>query len=256
MRELILSKLSLRELASAGRTCREMRTEFLTRLAQERARLVSAGEEFLGKKMFSSYVTAFQDLMRSLDAFPALVEPENSRRLLIDGAGEHHIHTFDQPMPEGPGDLFFSLTVSTHHYCPYVLQTQLWSPLRTSGGIDGGIDVRRVRNKQELMLVVSLCPHSAAATLGLLLAICGHNAEAGPALWQRPLNTIELNFHGSWGAEGKAQAEDLVGPLRSLGRTFKYYTPATSYGAYPGRKHDGVHAASKLVVMWSVTGYK
>jgi hypothetical protein len=232
-----LSKLSLRDLALAGRTCREMRKEFLTRLAEERARLVAAGEEFLGKEIFSGFLRTFQAVMRCSN---------DVRNLNIDAAGERHIASTYWDIPGAAGTDFCQLRMIPS---PYLLGVK-FPPAHSRVGETKypAINVRRVSRGQEVQLEGPVWPHTAAATMGILLAICAESPQGGPALWQRPLNTIALYLRGSWGAEGKARAEEVVGPLRSLGRTFTYYSRLE---LCPGQRNDGAHAASRLVVVWS-----
>jgi hypothetical protein len=71
-RQLVLSKLSLRELARTARTCKEFRQASLTRAAEERAKLIALGKETYGQGVFSCMVRALQASLLGLDACPGL----------------------------------------------------------------------------------------------------------------------------------------------------------------------------------------
>jgi hypothetical protein len=87
VRPLILSKLSLRDLASAAPTCREFQRENRSRLAEEWARLIAVGEQTYGKTVFSAFVQAVRQLMASKDALPGL-SPTGCNILYVNAAGD------------------------------------------------------------------------------------------------------------------------------------------------------------------------
>jgi hypothetical protein len=60
VREIILSKLSLRPLARAAVLCKEMKKAYAARVAQEQAILLSAGRASYGESLFSELVTVLQ----------------------------------------------------------------------------------------------------------------------------------------------------------------------------------------------------
>ncbi len=248
VRGLILSKLSLRELAHAAPTCREMRKEFGTRSAAERVRLISAGEEFLGKEMFSGCVRAFQSCMQSSEASLTLPAPEH---LFIDAEGELHIGSLNQVLLKRGGANFCLFRMSGACWSYWWDSHRMRELQETQGSAVIWIDVGRVRHGQEMQVEAHIPKHAAAATMGLLLAICGGHAEAVPTLWERPLNTVALNLRGDWGVGGMADAEDLVGPLRSLARCFTHYDHLTPWTVCTGEERGEHHVASRLAVMWS-----
>jgi hypothetical protein len=249
VRGIILSKLSLRELARAAPTCREMRQEFLTRLVAERARLVSAGEDMLGKEMFTGFVKAFQTCMRGIDAFPGLGRPER-KVLIINKAGECHFAPYTQMLErQGHYCLFQEFRMGSQYFDVRIKCT----PLGSREFVGLRIHVRKVSKDQEVWFDVHTYQGTAAVAMALLLAIffpaSGVTPEATPTFWGRPLNTLRLYFHGLRGAAGKAEAEDLVGPLRSLARSFTFFDPHPRY-LRPGRKRGPAHPFARLVVFW------
>ncbi len=230
----------MRELASAGQTCREMRQAFLTRLTEERARLVSVGEEFLGKEMFSSFVKAFQACMKSP------LRPD-WKSLVVDKAGKQHVPAaqfFDTEWcridvigsPTEALDATIRCKPPGSTVCAYIYMR-----------------VNRVDRKREGPLEVFMEKGTAAATVALLLAIfspeSGEAPETTPTFWGLPLNTLLLDFRRPWYVREKADAEDLVGPLRSLAQSFAFDDPAPC-SLRPGRRTGPARPFACLAVFW------
>jgi hypothetical protein len=60
LKKIVLSKLSLHELACAAATSQDFRQAHLDRAAEERPNIIAAAEEGYGKRMFSTFVTTLQ----------------------------------------------------------------------------------------------------------------------------------------------------------------------------------------------------
>jgi hypothetical protein len=94
VRELIISKLSLREHACAAPVCREFQEQLLPRVAETRASCISLAEETFGKGLICAFVTAVQRMMCGLG--PTLQEGFDT--LLIDAAGASRVFSEDYLM--------------------------------------------------------------------------------------------------------------------------------------------------------------
>jgi hypothetical protein len=81
---VILSKLSLHELAHVAGTCREFRIECLVRVTDERNRLLSAADERFGEGMVSGFVSAFQNALHMGGGFT----PRSLRQRIVTAAGQ------------------------------------------------------------------------------------------------------------------------------------------------------------------------
>jgi hypothetical protein len=248
---IILSSLSLRDLAFLAPTCREMRKEFRSRIPVERARLISDGEDFLGKEMFSGFVRTFQRCMRRSVYVPVLNGRPGEKCLIINKAGEDHVAPYT-PISSRPE----SERCIIHR--PWDPNQLLKAELKCKPPGSGAfaimeITVRKVSKGQEVQVEVRLHKGTAVAQVALLLAIFSPRSGVTPAaprrFWGRPLNTLLLRFGGPWGVAGKADAEDLVGPLRSLaGSCLCYDRPP--WGLRPGRQRGPAPPFARLVVAW------
>ncbi len=241
---LVLDKLSLCDLTSLAPTCREFRDKFRGRCAEERARLISVGEEAFGKAMFCAFVTAFRDMMMGSEGDACMgLHPDNC--LLITPAGKAQIRTKDEAMegihvtpggllrvhPEWMGNLLYADLVQV------IPGHLLWMQMRVRTTATG-----------DLGLTVVVNHAAAAAAVGVLLAICTGDPKAMPSCWRNPLNTVTLSTCGV----AKGEAEDLIGPLRPLAESFACSSPADasfvtpSEGIQIGASHPLGHLRLRL----------
>ncbi len=223
VRRLILGKLPLRDLAHATPTCREFQEEFSSRIAVERARLVSAGEELYGKEKLCGFVRAFRRLMRGLDAYPGLLlGAENT--LVINAAGEAELVSKEEEDQEGE---------RTHAVYP---RLSLWraSALRV---LECELLTARFGIVRAPRIYIDvfvndggafrwrICEYGKKgheATVGLVLALRKEDPDDPPASWGSPLECVTLNLGRLSGDAGKRVGEDLVGPLRSRTESVTY----------------------------------
>jgi hypothetical protein len=89
VRQLVLNKLSLRDLARAARTCQEFQQAYVSRVVEERARLIALGKETYGDGMFCAVVRVFQRAMAGLDPCPGVESgPWSGEDATISASGD------------------------------------------------------------------------------------------------------------------------------------------------------------------------
>jgi hypothetical protein len=242
VRGLILSKLSLRDLARSGGTCRDFEEAYLARVAEERAKLVALGKEAYGEGMFCGIVRAVQRKMRGLKPFPCKL----SKLLMagvrgrINAAGEAlDGRTFTEEAAEGPRSTLWS---SGYFWRAKV---EILVPRVSRAEHD---DFKSVR-VSEFKLRLSGCPKTGlywrvwlgrkapAPAVGLLLAICTENPETLMPCFQRP-GRMKLHVKGTpWGrASLGKQAEEVIGPLGLLAELLRVRPPSHVLLTPPGGK--------------------
>jgi hypothetical protein len=235
VRGLILSKLSLRDLARAGRTCREFEEAYLGRVAEERARLIALGKEAYGEGMFCSIVRAFQRGMCGLDPCPGVVlDLQNGDGVHINGAGEFEARReSDETVAEGPISQVRRFDNATHvlgaqveiNLPPvYDAEYDVFDSVSVSQVL---VELRRTA-RRGLQWTVSLGKEAPAPAIGLLLAICTENPETLTPCFQRP-GTMNLGVDGiSRGSASsrKREAEEVTGPLGLLAELLTIHPPS------------------------------
>jgi hypothetical protein len=225
VRPLILGSLSLRGLASAAPTCREFRQAFLARMQEERARLISVGEELYGKKVFTGFVKAFRRLLRrDFDAYPGFCCGDNI--LLINADGEAAVVTGEEWKTRlATGFPPWISRIDFNGGLMASLGTGLFASPQTCSAVN--VDVQTTREGAIQWDVVALtfgvCNREAA--VGFLLASCDGNSEDPPAPWHSPFSVVTLDMWELEDDAGKRVAEDIVGPLRFLAESVSYGKP-------------------------------
>jgi hypothetical protein len=263
MKRLILSKLSIHELARSARTCREFREESRSRMVTERARLVAVGEETFGPTLFGGFVKCFQSGMRRLDGFPGqTVLHRRLKQLGITGESatkEEVIRRHDDIV--GPSAIPYPgpdpYQAAYPPYPPYpVLEANLRGDLSGArGGPEVLIEVNQHFYNREMRLEVWVGEGAVAAAVGLLLAMFGEKTAGKSRFWQVPLSATTIRVLG----EGSSsEGEALFDPLRLLAESFTSYTRLpcpnslpTWAGDVPRRTQSGgVHVLGHLAVIW------
>ncbi len=173
MRQLILSKLSLRDLARAARACREFQQAYVSRVVEERARLIALGMETYGEGMFCAVVRVFQRAMAGLDPCPGVESgPWSGEDATINASGD--IVLARSPGCEvGPATWLWEpkpanqlLSTWVRKYLPS-LQDLSCISLKLVTTASGGMHLK-----------VRICMEAPAATIGLLLAFFAEHPEA------------------------------------------------------------------------------
>jgi hypothetical protein len=257
---MVLGKLALGDLARAAPMCRAFRQAFASRLADERVRRVSTAEETYGKEMFSGFVTAFNCYMEECEAYPGLRAPDEYS-LVIKADGEAEYVSSEEVAQRIAGDGPVIHMCKTSHL-------ELYAEL--SRKVPGGSKVARIKievrmgteyDEEVIDLAVEVNREAAMAATGVILAICAGSPEANPSSWYCPLERITLTVnqeegavdlpHDVWGAAEKEEAQDLVWPLRSLG---KLVTLSKVYGELPspsvGSEKGPDQSAAHLHLLW------
>jgi hypothetical protein len=221
IRQLILSKLSLRELASIAPACRDFHGKFLRRTAEERARLVSVGEDTYGKERFSGLVRAFQQFMLSWEPYPDLRFGKNC--LVINASGEVELVTKEEAGKRHAADgrlLCISRSVGGKTKCKYHFDVELLQQLPGSGkAADVSIHAMKSRKGKRMVLKVVVHEEVVEEAMGFLVALCTTFPTDQPC----PSTAITLQFPGMWGAPAKRQLEDLVEPFRLPAESYEWY---------------------------------
>jgi hypothetical protein len=244
VKRLILGKLSLRELACAGCTCKEIRGELRSRLAEEYARLLAVGEDTYGKEMFQGFARAFQQSLRRWDYYKSSMPP-SQQGLIITAYGNTKLVTdMEACRLRFAEDRLYR--IKDHSY--YSFHAQLWRQLPGDTKIaDIDIEARRESEGKTTHLNVLINQVAGEAAMGLLLAICTEMA-AGQ---HHPFTTTTLCLTGVWGPAGKGEAEELVGPLRLLAESFTYYPCASLLsGSLDVRKVKEAHPLGHVRLFW------
>jgi hypothetical protein len=189
VKSLVLRNLSLRDLACAASTCHEFKREFSSRLAKERARLVSLGEETYGKKMFSGIVRAFQKNMRDSDAYPALVE---WNVLSVNANGEvEYPESREMVRKYESGGPRVSMA---REFGDRELFVVLYWRDPGSGKCAKVVVYSTTGDEGLVELSVTASREAAAAAAGFLFAICAGDCELMPACWQGLLDRTWISF--------------------------------------------------------------
>jgi hypothetical protein len=240
VRELILSKLSLRELAFTAPTCREFRAALPSRLAEEREALVSAGEETYGKEMFHGFVRAIQVCMRNADGYPGLLIGCNNC-LVINATGacelvdetEAYRRRYADARANGIHRMCATQPVCAHLFRKFPGEGR--HPAKFAYIL---VRVFRSHN-QQVHVQAAFNKVAAAAAMGLVLALCAGSHKTSPAWLGSQVDAVTLKFEGIWAIAQREEAEDLVGPLRSLAESFtclKLLPPPHCLPSFEGRE--------------------
>jgi hypothetical protein len=241
VRPLILGNLSPRELASAAPTCREFRHAFLARMQEERARLMSVGEQLYGKKVFTGFVEAFRRLMRDPRAYPSLRSYGNI--LLFDASGEARIVTAVEERERRETGSRIPCIKKT--FFPGGFRGKLWTgPSGSQGSAEIEVDFWRgpKGGVQWDIDVMTGGAHAREAAVGFVLAVCEGNPEDLPVCEHSPFMRVTL---GLWEVEADTRFnEDLVGPLRFLAESVAYNKLVSH--ALPGPKGEETGQAYPL----------
>jgi hypothetical protein len=250
--QLVLGKLSLRELACSAPTCREFREAYQSRLTEERGRRRSVAEETFGKERLASFATAFQGLISGTSHEGLRSEGENI--LVINESGQTNLLNKQEAreMPIGDGRIIHIRNISD------VLQqaSVLWGKLPGSGKI-ARITIYVVKRSSGIRFLVTVSRGAGAAAAGLMLSICTRSPADMPATWQSPCNETVIWLEGPWGVAGRKRARDLVGPLRPLAESFEIR--ADSSPLRPQRSSEGgvsgqVQPLGRLVIRRDLYG--
>ncbi len=235
VRGLILSKLSLRDLARAGGTCRDFEEAYFGRVAEERARLIALGKEAYGEGMFCGIVTTVQRAMCGLDPCPGVeLDLRKGTGGCINAAGETLVRRRStEGALEGPGS-----EVWRCHTAPHILVADVGIYLPpvyvAKRGYFNGARVSELRlelssaRRRGLHWQVSLGKQAPAPAIGLLLAICTENQEVLTPCFQRP-GSMKLAIWGLISGPAstrKRQAEEVTGPLGLLAQLLAIHPPS------------------------------
>jgi hypothetical protein len=178
IQELVLSKLSLRELAGAARACRGFREAFLRQAADERGNLITLAKLCYGERFTSNIVRAVRRSLHVLDPYPGLV-CDASDVVNIDVNGEASRVNASREKLVG---------MSKGRKGQYAKDSEIYflcgrdvcffpSLSREAGATWMWLKVNRDRG-HDVELKVTIMGDMAAATKGLLLAICTEDSEA------------------------------------------------------------------------------
>jgi hypothetical protein len=221
LRQLVLSKLSVRDLACAACACREFQAAYLRRVAEERATLIAVAKETYRHGMFRAIVAAFQQTSSELD----IANFFKPGILMINAAGglEH-----------------FTGEEANRAWYAGGPQTEVWkaSPARNMGygtpslhasvvvdlpgrGSFTSVQLSLYRHREtgpELKVMMSR--EAPTAAMGLLLGICAETPETPSLHFQRPV-AVEVSIAGMPSSlAGIREVEDVVGPLGLLAESF------------------------------------
>jgi hypothetical protein len=212
IQRLVLSKLSLRELACAARACRGFREAYLRQAAEERANLIALANVCYGERFTSNIVRAVRRSLRGLDPYPGLVSNTNGL-VRIDANGEASLVDTQERMSEGHKGQY-SRESGVYFLCgrdvglfPSLSREAKSRRMFLGVNRDPGRDVE---------LLVTIMGDMAGATKGVLLAICTEDSEADvmrPPLFNLTVKSVE------GGGTGRRSVQDLVAPLRRLGNS-------------------------------------
>jgi hypothetical protein len=223
LRQLVLAKLSVRDLACAALTCREFREAYVCKVAQEQANLIAIGKEICGRRLFSSVVTAFQCAMGGLD-------------LVWEKAGDVWIGADGEVVPEkvarrrsrarhgrrialirkGVGCNPLSVVICLNPPRWYGLQFEMYRYFETCVGLKADLSTKK-----------------GVAGMAVLVAICAGNAE-GPRPHLQSYVTVDVAVGGvSHGSAKGRRLEDLIAPLLSLSELLPLRNPSHP-GLIPG----------------------
>jgi hypothetical protein len=185
VRPIILSDLSLRELAYAAPTCHEFQRENRSRLVEEWARLISVGQKTYGKATFSSFVKAMRQLTVSRDGFPGL---SRGNHLIINAAGETELMSSEEmrQREQADKDEPFGWIEQFAHPRP-VTYAHL---VGARGNLDIFSDMFFVlyyKGEGVVDLEVDVLSQEHEAVMGSLLAICAGNPVTWPTCLGNPV---------------------------------------------------------------------
>jgi hypothetical protein len=228
VRGVILSKLSLHELACAAQSSREFRQAYLSRMAEERDTLLSIGEQTFGKEVFSGFVGALRRILAGLEPHPG-VQPGYC--LMVDAAGEL------ESVARHPDywETYAGWRGCVRHLCPptfapdvYVAERYITQLYVMHPGSPEPVDMVgiRVTFREEGLLLIAIANEEVVG-MSILLAMLWPEVEETQGSWRhRPIRMhIDEKGFGNpaspiTDAARKSEGRDLTGPLRSLAHTF------------------------------------
>jgi hypothetical protein len=238
--QVIFSKLSLRDAARAGGTCREFEEAYLGRVAEERARLIALGKETYGEGRFRVIVTAFQRGMCGLDPWPGVVL--RCREGLGASGNGGHINAAGETLvgrwsKEGAAREP-RCEVWRYRLVSHVLGANVWLEvpgIRTAQGYYHRTDTVSYISlelystpRRGLHWRVWLKKEGAAPAIGLLLAICTENPEVLSPCFQRP-GSMKLMVSGlspGPASSKKREGQEVTGPLGLLAELLTIHPPS------------------------------
>ncbi len=197
MKPLILRHLSLRDFARAASCCRELRTAYRLRLAEERIQLIAFAKE--------NYGTGLEDKV-----IPLIRQAMSDWKQSAFASEQQHFSL---------GPLGVGSTVQSADVYPLQPGPEVLAAFFDANSEQGRRSIRFhvfkfERNDVHLSVIASM--EVARVTLALLFATCTANPEVMPAGWQGP-HTITLSLSRvPPGARGQHEAESLIAPLREL----------------------------------------
>jgi hypothetical protein len=226
VRELVLRKLSVRDLARTACACREFHAAYLRRAAEERVALMAAGKDTYGHGIFGGLVRVFQKAMSGLDPVCPHVPAGHTSVVMINAAGE----------PEA----FLGLEAAISWFNAEGCRCGLWE--EGHGGKEGqgayslraniDVDVPGQGMVNRIVLEMSRSPGSGVhlkarlsreapgPAVGVLLAICTGLPETLSPCFRGAVTMVVKIDNLPRTLAGIREAEDVAGPLRLLAESF------------------------------------
>jgi hypothetical protein len=226
LREAVLGKLSLQDLARAAATCREFQQAWEPRAADERANLIAVAEEEYGKRLLSTFVTVLQRPICGLRARAVVINKDSRPR--VSPIIETLVTNDSEPRYGTRGDLYnesfhgghYGVIRESFSECQ-LLEAFIHYPVVENGKRAAAFvtwDVSRFgcSGCTNVRLDVAIGEEGRLAALGLLLAVCLDMPKEIAASARSPL-TINLDLIGLRNyAARMREAQDMVAALRPL----------------------------------------
>lgn len=225
VRGIVLTKLTLRDLARAAGTCREFYAACLTRTAQERDILTAAGNNAFGKPLMSAMVAALTFSVLGLNRL-ALICDTAGRVLdrfadffIISNAGEVNVATAERLRTVWSG---------SYEGCYCLLKTPSNTPSITAFlrrrpiGIYLNLDFGRWKQEDHLVVRVLVDREMVEAALALLIAIFRGSSQGVLTPYASP-PVVEFTIEDPpGGPPGLQDAKDLAAPLMPLVQSMRF----------------------------------
>jgi hypothetical protein len=225
LKQLVVAKLSLRDLACAACSCRHFRAAYLDRAAEERANLIALVKG-AGKPVFSAFTTRLREAMSGSPSIPNLRYLDDTKpyqtgpihSMLVTNVGEPQYAATQPDSAEWDSinepHAMFCHTLGEHAFF------NAWLYLQSLGADDAQLAsslwyMARC-GETTMKLEIRMGIQQAAYVVAFVLAACHEIKQAARPPSRCPLTVHFLVTQGSIGRAGLREAEDLVAPLRHL----------------------------------------
>jgi hypothetical protein len=233
VRQLVIAKLSLHDLACAATSCGEFRSAYLDRAAEERANLIAIVKD-VGNPLFRTFTMGLQGAMFDSIFFPSLCSKRKKSEVfsvplhsvVVTGISEPIYAATDRDASElecgnEPHAVFINTVSNPSDLFVARLYLRPFRDYQARLAYSGWFMWKGEDTNITLMVIINI--RQAPSVLGFLLAAFRETPAASQPFSRCPLMISLLLCQESPGAGLVREAEDLVAPLRSVTESITIY---------------------------------